>query len=216
MDSSKFDAIAKSLAAGKNRRTVIGGIFAGALAMSGLSRAAGAPADKVSICHYDAEADAFELINVSGNALDAHLAHGDVAYQPSVVLATLTLDPTNPYSVDTGVFLADGQSVDVTITGLAGWCCGLQLNANGEDELGNVGYCGSPATPFPCGSVVGAIGGGDFRTSPGAFSIVGTANTVTASGTSGNLVLQYVDGCAGCYSDNNGSLLVTISSIANC
>ena len=77
MDTQKFDALVKNLASGASRRSVIGGLFGGALGISGLSRAAGAPADKVDICHYDDETGLFHLINVSGNALDAHINHGD-------------------------------------------------------------------------------------------------------------------------------------------
>lgn len=35
------------------------------------------PAEKVDVCHFSSGAEEFHLINVSGNALDAHLAHGD-------------------------------------------------------------------------------------------------------------------------------------------
>lgn len=77
MDTRKFDALAKTLATGTSRRSVIGGMFGGALAITGLSRAAGKPAGKVDICHYDDETGLFHLINVSMNAYDAHMAHGD-------------------------------------------------------------------------------------------------------------------------------------------
>lgn len=77
MDTRKFDAFSKSLATSASRRSVIGGLFGGALAMAGLSRAAGAPAEKVEICHLDEETGLFHMINVSGNAYDAHMAHGD-------------------------------------------------------------------------------------------------------------------------------------------
>lgn len=36
-----------------------------------------APKDKVDICHYSEDEDTWHVINVSLNALDAHLAHGD-------------------------------------------------------------------------------------------------------------------------------------------
>jgi hypothetical protein len=48
------------------------------IAMSTLWAAgAGAPADKVDVCHHAAGAGAFHLINISGNAFDKHLDHGD-------------------------------------------------------------------------------------------------------------------------------------------
>lgn len=77
MDSKRFDGMAKSLAIGKSRRSVIGGLFGGALAITGLSRASAAPASKVDICHYDADNDVFFRINVSSNSLSGHLGHGD-------------------------------------------------------------------------------------------------------------------------------------------
>lgn len=33
--------------------------------------------DKVNICHYDADTDTWKTLNISGNALEAHLIHGD-------------------------------------------------------------------------------------------------------------------------------------------
>jgi hypothetical protein len=36
-----------------------------------------APEDKVTVCHLSEEEGTYEAIEVSGNALDAHLAHGD-------------------------------------------------------------------------------------------------------------------------------------------
>jgi len=39
--------------------------------------AVAAPAEKIDICHYDADTDLFKLINISGNAFDRHMAHGD-------------------------------------------------------------------------------------------------------------------------------------------
>jgi hypothetical protein len=36
------------------------------------------PKPKVDVCHYDADNDSWHVINISENALPAHLAHGDV------------------------------------------------------------------------------------------------------------------------------------------
>jgi len=78
VDAQKFDGIARTLATGSSRRSVLRGLAGGALAAVGLSRAAQAvPMDKVDLCHYDADTDTYHSISVSGNALDAHLAHGD-------------------------------------------------------------------------------------------------------------------------------------------
>ena len=37
------------------------------------------PKSKVNVCHYDADADTWKTININGNALEAHLNHGDVS-----------------------------------------------------------------------------------------------------------------------------------------
>lgn len=207
MDKRKFDAIAKNLASGSSRRTVIGGLFGGALALTGLSRAAGKPVGKVDICHYDEETDSFHIISVSENALDAHTNHGDVPYQPSVILDTLELIAANPASVDTGVAIAEGDSVAVTVAGVAEYHPEFSFDGNGD------GTCYGESR-FPCGSVVGVIGGGDVITDDSAFFMIGTGTVVT--GTGGNLFLQYVDGCFDCYHNNLGSLQVTIGTVATC
>ena len=38
-----------------------------------------AAATKVDVCHYDKDADVYILINISDNAFDSHVAHGDAA-----------------------------------------------------------------------------------------------------------------------------------------
>lgn len=55
-----------------------------------------AKADKVDVCHYSAGADKFHLINISSNALPAHLAHGDALAGGSAVpgMPTYEFDET--------------------------------------------------------------------------------------------------------------------------
>ena len=49
-----------------------------ALSLSTVGLALAAPAEKVEVCHYPADqAENPHTITVSGNAVDAHLAHGD-------------------------------------------------------------------------------------------------------------------------------------------
>lgn len=43
----------------------------------GSPMAAAKKAPKVDVCHFDGDTGAFRVINVSGNALPAHIAHGD-------------------------------------------------------------------------------------------------------------------------------------------
>jgi hypothetical protein len=47
------------------------------LALLAVTPVSAAPAPKVDVCHYDAAADAYHLINVSENAYQAHFDHGD-------------------------------------------------------------------------------------------------------------------------------------------
>jgi|GEM_PF-1120580 len=42
---------------------------------------------KVDVCHYDAETDAYELINIADPAVDAHIKHGDA--QPGDAVPTM-------------------------------------------------------------------------------------------------------------------------------
>lgn len=206
MEERGFDALTRRLANGVSRRSILRGFIGGGAALTA-ARMTGpvsaAPAPKVTICHFSEDTGTFAPITISGNAVDAHLTnHGD-RYQE--VLASFTMSATDPSPIDSGVYLNDGDSVLVTITGIAGWCCGLQLDANGSAP------CGFEGIPFNCGSVVGVIGGGNIFADYSPFFPVGTGSTIAASGTSGNLVLQYVDGCSSCYGDNNGEFSVTIT-----
>ena len=76
------------------------------------------PAPKVDVCHYSSDENGFHLINVSGNALEAHLAHGDT--QPGDVVPEME---NHEYGEDCevrstevvdGSFSADGLSVSFT------------------------------------------------------------------------------------------------------
>ena len=169
-----------------------------------VSPAVAAPADKVEVCHYDADTGLLHPINVNANALDAHLAHGDYL-QGEAVLASFVMDSMNPNPVDTGWYLADGESAVVSISGLAGFCCGILADGNGT------GACGFLGIPLSCGSIAVAIGGGNIFSDYTVFQQLGDgANIVTASGTSGNIVLQFVDGCPECYDDNSGAFVASI------
>jgi hypothetical protein len=73
------------------------------------------PAEKVDVCHYSSGEKGFHLINVSGNALEAHLAHGDT--QPGEVVPDMenyeygTDCEIRSTQVVDGSFLTDGLSV---------------------------------------------------------------------------------------------------------
>jgi Hint-domain len=78
MDGRGFDDLVRRLAARQSRRSVLRGVIGGgaALLASRSRRVLAAPAGKVDICHLDEEG-VYHLIPVNGNAVDAHLAHGD-------------------------------------------------------------------------------------------------------------------------------------------
>ena len=60
------------------RSTIV--LIVALLMMFGVVAAAGAaPAPKVDVCHQTSGAPGYILINVSDNAFDAHIAHGDAA-----------------------------------------------------------------------------------------------------------------------------------------
>ena len=78
-----------------------------------------APADKVDVCHYSAGADRFHLINISSNALPAHIAHGDALAGGSAVpgMPTYEFDETcTKYStkVVEGAFSKSGLEIGFT------------------------------------------------------------------------------------------------------
>lgn len=220
MDPNRFDAIARTLGTQRSRRTVLGALLAGgataAVARVGL---AAPPQGTVTICHYSADTGTYGPITVSTSAQSALLANGhDYVYGTIGTLATITVDATDPNPVDTGVSVADSSSVSVTVTGESGWYLGDSTTPPGGD--GPCGYWGANGLPsLSCGSLVGAIGtDNDIWVDPGAFVEIGAGPaTVTASGTSGDLVLQYVDGFSkDNYGDNAGALTATITGPRTC
>lgn len=80
MHTDRFGSRMRVTATSGTRRGVLRGLAGGLLAVVGMGRAVAVaqPAPKVEVCHYDAETDTFVPITISGNALDAHVAHGDV------------------------------------------------------------------------------------------------------------------------------------------
>lgn len=76
MDGHRFDVLAKAVATGRSRRTVLRGLGAGALGLLGASRMAqAAPAGKVTICHWDADLGVFQQLTISQNGLHGHRNH---------------------------------------------------------------------------------------------------------------------------------------------
>jgi hypothetical protein len=76
MEATRFDNFIQSLGARATRRGVLGAL--GGAAALGLSqgRVLAAPANKVAICHRTGNGS-YHRIEINGNALDAHLDHGD-------------------------------------------------------------------------------------------------------------------------------------------
>jgi hypothetical protein len=81
MDGRNFDDLTRRLAKGTNRRSLLKGLIGGGAAMVA-AKGSGAlaqrgPAEKVNVCHYDDELGYRVVLNINGNALDAHVNHGD-------------------------------------------------------------------------------------------------------------------------------------------
>jgi hypothetical protein len=76
MDGERFDALIQSLGDRATRRGVLGVL--GGVAVLGLNKGGvhAAPAGKVAICHATGSGS-YRRIEISANAVDAHLAHGD-------------------------------------------------------------------------------------------------------------------------------------------
>lgn len=168
------------------------------------------PAAKVDICHYDAEIDAFRLISVNGNALGAHLDHGD--YEPywqgtceiCVTFAGFVDAQVNVarYS-DTGLLLSPRASPVQVGPFMAGDV--LTITASGSATNGinddNVVWTGPEGRTDPLrlfGSLFGVMNGTPFHI--GAFSEF----TVVSDGL---LDLYYFDTNT---ADNRGGYDVTV------
>jgi hypothetical protein len=82
MDGKGFDELTRRLATQRSRRSVLRGLAGGGAALVAARTGAtlAAPEEKFSICHWSADLGYYELISVSGNALPAHEAHGDIIY----------------------------------------------------------------------------------------------------------------------------------------
>jgi len=78
MDGSNFDELVRSLGAGRSRRSVLKGLFAGgaAVAAGRVGGTLAAPKPRYDICHRTGNGSS-HLITIPASAVDAHLAHGD-------------------------------------------------------------------------------------------------------------------------------------------
>lgn len=77
MDDKHFDNLTRAFAAGHSRRGFLRGAIAGASALTLVGwRGASAENSKTQICHLGDDG-AYSLIEVSDNAVGAHLGHGD-------------------------------------------------------------------------------------------------------------------------------------------
>jgi hypothetical protein len=81
MDGRNFDDLARKLATGVSRRTVLRGLIGGGAALGGLRGARAMAASKVTICHFPpGNPGNLQLIEVGSGAVSEHLAHGDTVY----------------------------------------------------------------------------------------------------------------------------------------
>jgi len=204
MDGSRFDQLTRTMVSSATRRSLLkrtaGTALVGVLGAIGLQNTASAAAlrNLGQTCRKGSDC-ASGLCSISPVTGRRVCTCGNV-------VGTLDLPATTFWAVDTGVFVPAGHTVTVSASGIAGWCCDLQLSADGS------GTCGGYGIPFNCGSVVGVIGGGDIFTDYSAFTLIGKGPTDLTASTGGNLFVQYVDGCPECYDDNNGSLSITVTN----
>ena len=76
MEANRFDSLTKKLATRANRRSALRGLAGGALAAAGWAGAASAtPRGRVTICHWDNNAGAYQQITINENGLNGHRRH---------------------------------------------------------------------------------------------------------------------------------------------
>jgi hypothetical protein len=79
MDTDRFDGLTRILVAPGSRRRVLAAALAGGLFAALGGRGIGAEGEKVRICHKTSSTTTpVVVIEINANALEDHLAHGDV------------------------------------------------------------------------------------------------------------------------------------------
>lgn len=102
------------------------GLALGTLLAMSIPAIAG-PAPKVDVCHYDADSGTYHVINISENAFEAHVNHGD--YSPgdlapgasSMIGDTTASTPWGTVDLDFDIFENKFFDDDCSFTGLEGW-----------------------------------------------------------------------------------------------
>ena len=110
---------------------------------------------KVPVCHYDKDADVFILINISNNAYDAHIAHGDVTPGDAIpgMLGMVYGEDCSPVRV-----FADVSGTWTGHSGLKGnlaYAFTMVLTQVGTTVSGSIYYPSINTTRTVTGSVVG-------------------------------------------------------------
>jgi hypothetical protein len=136
---SQFDHITKVLAQATSRRRALrgigGGLIGGVLATLGARKAWAA--DKVDICHVPPGNPAnVHLINVSTNAIPAHLRHGDAVCTPG--------NDDCCFNSSTSTAVCTNLETDATNCGTCGNVCHECTTCVG-------GACANTCTHFICG-----------------------------------------------------------------
>lgn len=152
MDGQKFDGLVKAFATQTSRRGILGG---GLAAIAALTARAASAQDKVTICHFTgSETNPYNIITISTNALDQHIAnHGDFVFTDCCLdteCAELT-DQCNVGVCDAGTCVAVPQVGDECDDGdlctesdtcdASGACVGTAVDCSALDEACLVGTC---------------------------------------------------------------------------
>lgn len=81
MDGRNFDDLARKMASGVTRRSLLRGLIGGGAALGGLRGAGVLAAPKVTICHYPPDNPGnLQIISVGSASLPDHFAHGDTVF----------------------------------------------------------------------------------------------------------------------------------------
>ncbi len=155
MDGNRFDELTRLLAKSGSRRTFIGSVVGGALALVGSGRAS-AKSDRVTVCHQPGT-PAQQTLTVDNSAVPGHLGHGDYTNASGCCAAGVpvcvdaagngTCCPAPSRCLGNGVCCTPTTCVAQGVTcGTISDNCGgtLECGTCGDDQTCHQGSCCTP------------------------------------------------------------------------